>query len=62
MDAVTEEPTSPNNDDIDNPNDSEIEQGEITTEETKMTKVRKKMFLTTLKIQLMKQQNQQNML
>ena len=33
MDAVTEEPTSPNNDDIDNPNDSEIEQGEITTEE-----------------------------
>ena len=33
MDAVTEEPTSPNNDDIDNPNNSEIEQGEITTEE-----------------------------
>ena len=33
MDAVTEEPTSPNNDDIDNPNNSEIDQGEITTEE-----------------------------
>ena len=33
MVAVTEEPTSPNNDDIDNPNNSEIEQGEITTEE-----------------------------
>ena len=33
MDAVTEEPTSSNNDDIDNPNDSEIEQGEIATEE-----------------------------
>ena len=33
MVAVTEEPTSPNNDDIDNPNNSEIEQGEMTTEE-----------------------------
>ena len=33
MDAVTEEPTSPNNDDIENPNESEIEQGEMNTEE-----------------------------
>ena len=33
MDAVTEEPTSPNNDDIDNPDESEIEQGKINTEE-----------------------------
>ena len=33
MDAVTEEPTSRNNDHIDNPNNSEIEQGEINTEE-----------------------------
>ena len=33
MDAVTEEPIFPNNDDIDNPNDSEIEQGEMNTEE-----------------------------
>ena len=33
MDAVTEEPTSPNNDDIDNPDDSEIKQAEMNTEE-----------------------------
>ena len=33
MDTVTEEPTSPNNDDIDNPDESEIEQGEKNTEE-----------------------------
>ena len=33
MDTVTEEPKSPNNDDIDNPDESEIEHGEMNTEE-----------------------------